>query len=141
MMEERSKTLLDTLPVAIARHNGDGVITFVNAAFERETGLAAATLPGRPVRDLRSFDAAGTQAWAEALQAVLRKGSAAPAEVRCGEAPATRHFAVELVPETSPDGRPGPAPCRCSGTAPTCVSCRPTCNNPGCSCSSSRPNW
>ena len=106
-MEESSKTLLNTLPVAIARHDVDGVITFVNAAFERETGLAAATLLGRPVRELSPFDAADTQAWANALQTVLGNGSPATAEVRSGEAPSLRHFAVEVVPEISSDGRPG----------------------------------
>jgi PAS domain S-box-containing protein len=107
-MEESAHRLLNTLPAAVARHDGDGVITFVNAAFARETGLAAATLPGRTVRELSPpFDAAGTQAWADALGAVLAHGSAATAEVRSGEAPSVRHFAVEVVPDLSPDGRPG----------------------------------
>jgi PAS domain S-box-containing protein len=106
-MEESSKTLLNTLPVAIARHDGEGVITFVNAAFERETGLKAATLLGRPVRALSSFVAADTRIWANALQAVLSNQSLAKAELRSGEEPSLQHFAVEVVPEISSDGRPG----------------------------------
>jgi PAS domain S-box-containing protein len=104
-MEESSKTLLNTLPVAIARHDGDGVITFVNAAFERETGLPAATVLGRPVPGLASFDGAG--AWGDALQAVLVTRSPGAAEVRCGDPSAPRYYAVEVVPETAPDGQPG----------------------------------
>ncbi|MBD0258747.1 MAG: PAS domain-containing protein [Cytophagales bacterium] len=103
-MEESSETLLHTLPVAIVRHDGDGVITFVNAAFERETGLPAATVLGRPVPGLPSFDGAG--AWYDALRAVLGTGSAGAAEVRCGDPSALRHYAVEVVPETTSDGRP-----------------------------------
>ncbi len=103
-MEESWKTLLNTLPVAIARHDGDGVITFVNAAFERETGLPAATVLGRPVPGLTSLDGAG--AWDVALRAVLGSRSPGAAEVRCGDPSAPRHYAVEVVPETTPGGLP-----------------------------------
>ncbi len=103
-MEESSKTLLNTLPVAIARHDGDGVITFVNAAFERETGLPAATVLGRPVPGLPSFDGAGT--WDDILRAVLGTRSPGAAEVRCGDPSTLRHYAVEVVPETTSDGQP-----------------------------------
>ncbi len=103
-MEESLETLLNTLPVAIARHGGDGVITFVNAAFERETGLTAAMVLGRPVPGLPSFDGAG--AWDDALQTALGTRSPGAAEVRCGDPSALRHYAVEVVPETPSDGAP-----------------------------------
>ena len=104
-MEESWKTLLNTLPVIIARHNGDGIITFVNAAFEQETGLPEATVLGQSVPALTSFD--GTDAWGIALQAVLTNQSPASAEVHWGNPQSSRHYAVEVVPETTPEGRPG----------------------------------
>jgi PAS domain S-box-containing protein len=106
-MEESWKTLLNTLPVAIARHDGDGVITFVNVAFQRETGLPAAAVLGRSVPGLPPFDVADAQAWADALQAVLSSQSSATAEVRSVAPSAARYYAVEVVPAPSPDGRVG----------------------------------
>ncbi|CAA9285372.1 MAG: hypothetical protein AVDCRST_MAG56-4080 [uncultured Cytophagales bacterium] len=103
-MEDRSNTLLNTLPVALARHDGDGVIAFVNAAFARETGLPAEAATGRRVSELPAFE--GAAAWLTALQAVLRTQAPAAVEMRCGAAPAFRHYAVDLVPDVAPDGGP-----------------------------------
>jgi len=101
-MEESPNTLLNALPVAIARHDGEGVITFVNAAFARETGLPAEAATGRRVSELPAFE--GAAAWLTALQAVLRSRAPATAEMRCGAAPAFRHYAADLVPDPPTGG-------------------------------------
>lgn len=105
-MEESWQLLLNTIPVALLRHDGGGTVTFANAAFLQETGLSSGAVQGKTVSGLAYFDGRDAQAWEEALHTVAATGNPVVIELAHSQPEAGRHYQVEVAPQFSSEGSP-----------------------------------
>ncbi|MGD9696779.1 MAG: diguanylate cyclase [Thermoleophilia bacterium] len=98
------RALVEELPDPIARLDARERITFVNPAFERATGCAAADLLGRALTEA-GLPSEMAEIWHDGVRKVTTSGAGLALDIPLDTGTGGRWFSGRLLPEKGPDGR------------------------------------
>lgn len=105
--EQEFRTLAENAPDMVIRYDGECRRTYVNPAFERETGIPMAeALQQQPQKMVRTQSDISPDDYLAALRNVMASGEGTEVFVRLADpGESARDYAFHLVPERNADGQ------------------------------------